>query len=86
MLPGSRGEITGDKVRVGLFPPARARKLRRDKHVESLLVPCLDEGSNPSSSTKNSSRLTSWGVFYTRWGIKMTFLEYIIPDEVYFVN
>ena len=24
----------------------------RTKHVESLLVPCLDAGSNPASSTK----------------------------------
>jgi len=23
-----------------------------DKHVESLFIPCLDEGSTPSSSTK----------------------------------
>jgi len=26
--------------------------LSEDKHVESLLFPCLDEGSTPSSSTK----------------------------------
>jgi len=25
--------------------------LSEDKHVESLLFPCLDEGSTPSSST-----------------------------------
>ena len=28
--------------------------LSEDKHVESKLVPCLDEGSIPSSSTKKN--------------------------------
>ena len=28
--------------------------LGRDKHVESILLPRLDEGSNPSSSTKEA--------------------------------
>jgi len=27
--------------------------LSEDKHVESLLFPCLDEGSTPSDSTSN---------------------------------
>jgi len=31
--------------------------LSEDKHVESLLFPCLDEGSTPSSSTKKPRRL-----------------------------
>jgi len=31
-------------------------KISEDKHVESLLIPCLDEGSTPSSSTFNKGK------------------------------
>jgi len=32
--------------------PAISRKLKDDKHVENYLIPCLDGGSIPPSSTK----------------------------------
>ena len=41
------------RLRIGApFPGSMPKPQIKDKHVESTLAACLDEGSNPSSSTK----------------------------------
>ena len=39
--------------------------LSEDKHVESLLFPCLDEGSTPSSSTNRLIiKITHYEIYF----------------------
>ncbi|SBV99083.1 hypothetical protein KL86DYS2_11573 [uncultured Dysgonomonas sp.] len=38
--------------------------LSEDKHVESKLVPCLDEGSSPSSSTFKPLEMAVFSFLY----------------------
>jgi len=43
------------------------------KHVESALVPCLDEGSNPSGSTPKAESLlpySGWGLTFLMPGVE----------------
>ena len=40
------------RIWIGCIFPTFSRKLKNDKHVENYLIPCLDVGSKPTSSTK----------------------------------
>ena len=64
------------KDMIGGRKPVVSRKLKfMTKHVESLLVPRLDEGSNPSISTKkNSLQISFCKLFFLFKDISIDFL------------
>jgi hypothetical protein len=56
------------RLRIGPpFPGPTPKSQLKDKHVESTLAACLDEGSNPSSSTKKPpSNLVDGGFLFVQ--------------------
>jgi len=54
---------TGNKGRLGCSAADMSRKSSRNKHVESIWLPCLDAGSTPASSTIKQKTTTPKGVF-----------------------
>ena len=51
---------------------------KQNKHVESLRIACLDEGSNPSNSTKNP--VNYWFSGFLFIGASLGAILYFVPD------